>query len=104
MAEVDTKELQEFIREAISQIKEGAKGHIISKPVEFEVAVAKTTTAEGKMGIKVLGIGGVDGGGSITTESTSKMKFEISIREDDDYVGGVTSMGSGSDLLDTYDQ
>jgi hypothetical protein len=48
MADTDTKELQEFIREAISQIKEGAKGHTISKPVVFEVAVAKTTTVRVK--------------------------------------------------------
>jgi hypothetical protein len=70
-----SNELQDFVDEALRQIVAGVKAMQFYKPVDFEVAVAKTTTAEGKMGIKVLGVGGVDGGGSVTTESTSKLNL-----------------------------
>jgi hypothetical protein len=52
------------------------------------------------MGIKVLGVGGADAGGSVKTESTSKMKFEIAIHDDDDRVGAVITGGDQQEMLD----
>jgi hypothetical protein len=93
----NNNELQDFVKEALRQIKDGSSGHKIYDPVEFEVAIAKTTTANGKIGIKVLGVGGVDGGGELKTESISKMKFKVHIKNPEDFVGGVTT---GQNMLE----
>lgn len=94
------KELQEFVREAISQLLAGSKGHTIAEPVEFEVAVTKVTTTNGKLGFKVIGIGGAGGGMEVRAESVSKIKFKISV-DDGEPVGAIVTMG-GPDIPDRF--
>lgn len=73
-------ELKFFIQESLRQIQEGSVGHHPTGDVEFEVAVAKTQEANGKLGITVLGIGGGGAEGRITNENISKIKFSVRLK------------------------
>lgn len=72
-------ELQEFIQETLRQIQMGTFGHTVMGDVDFEIAVAKTTSADGKIGVTVLGIG-AGAQGQIKTENISKVRFSARIK------------------------
>ena len=73
-------ELKEFVEETLKQVQEGSKGHTPTGDVEFEVAVAKTREANGKIGISVLGFGGAGTEGKIKDENISKIRFSVRVR------------------------
>ncbi len=67
------RELEEFIRESLAQIDAGLGNQYKPKEtIEFEVAVTKTTTKGGKLGIKVA-----EAGISSSDQVTSRIKFEV---------------------------
>lgn len=77
----NTNELKDFISESLRQIREAITGSLsVDKGiVRFEIAVTKKDIGGGKVGIKVLGIGGeIDE--SSTVENASKIMFETYIR------------------------
>lgn len=75
-------ELKEFIKDTLRQINEGKGEHVIDKGiVRFELAVVKKTTKEGKINVGVLGIGGGAGKGEVSDEKTSKIFFEIYVKQ-----------------------
>ncbi len=82
MAE-DNNELNDFISESLRQIREAHtdKLKVDKGIVRFEIAVTKKDMAGGKLGIKVLGVGGEVGKDS-TVEHASKIMFETYIDQD----------------------
>jgi len=71
--EVDSKELQEYIKSALTAIKGGldGTGFKIRKPVEFNLAV--TNTVEGGGGMKIF-IAKAEG--KLKSEEISHIQFE----------------------------
>jgi hypothetical protein len=84
----NNNELKDFISESLRQIRESHtnKLSIDRGIVRFEIAVTKKDIGGGKVGIKVLGIGGEIGKDS-SIEHASKIMFETYIEQDsnDDY-------------------
>jgi hypothetical protein len=57
--------------------------------VDFDVSVAAEATAGGKAGIRVLSIGGIEGGGERKSQESSRVKFAVHVRiPDGDKVKG----------------
>src|SRR3989344_8908871 len=77
--EVDSKELQEYIKSALTAIKGGldGTGFKIRKPVEFNLAV--TNTIEGGGGLKIY-IAKAEG--KLKSEQVSHIKFEAQIKRE----------------------
>lgn len=67
-------ELEEFIRNVLLQIENGAEvgKRSFKDAVEFEVSVSKTEKLEGNVKIYVA-----QGGGEISRESIAKIKFQV---------------------------
>lgn len=76
----ENNELKDFISESLRQIREahGDKLRVDKGIVRFEIAVTKKDIGGGKVGIKVLGVGGEVGKDS-TVEHASKIMFETYI-------------------------
>lgn len=76
----NNNELKDFISESLRQIREAHtdKLSVDKGIVRFEIAVTKKDIGGGKVGIKVLGIGGEVGKDS-TVEHASKIMFETYI-------------------------
>jgi len=72
-----TDELKAFVQETIRQVQEGSAGTRPVGEIDFEVAVAKTQEADGKVGIVVIGIGGAGAKGKMKDEYISKVKFSV---------------------------
>jgi len=72
-------ELQQFIQETLRQIQAGTVGHLNMGDVDFEIAIAKTVAADGKIGVSVLGIG-TGATAQIKTENVSKVKFSTRLK------------------------
>ncbi len=70
-----SNELEQFVKETLRQIEAGTTGHFNTGDVDFEIAIAKSTTKEGNVDVKVLGIGG-----EWKTESVSKVKFSTRLK------------------------
>lgn len=71
--EIDSKELEEFVRSACQSIEKGIiQGYKLTAPIKFEVAVVNEKKAEG--GIKLFVVGA---SGEYKTEQISKITFEI---------------------------
>ncbi len=85
----NNNELKDFISESLRQIREAHtdKLSVDKGIVRFEIAVTKKDIGEGRVGIKVLGIGGEIGKNS-TIEHASKIMFETYIDQngEDDYL------------------
>jgi hypothetical protein len=65
----------------------GTSGHFTI--VDFDVSVAAEATAGGKAGIRVLSIGGIEGGGERKSQESSRVKFAVHVRiPDGDKVKG----------------
>ncbi len=77
-------ELKDFISESLRQIRDahGEKLTVDKGIVRFEIAVTKKDIGGGKIGIKVLGIGGEVRKDS-TVEHASKIMFETYIEQDE---------------------
>lgn len=73
-------ELKSFVQETIRQVQEGSVGTTPIGEIDFEVAVAKTQEADGKIGIAVIGIAGAGVKGKIKDEYISKVKFSVRIK------------------------
>ena len=71
------EELEAFVQESLRQISKGSVGNTLTGDVEFEVAITKVQEADGKVGIKVIGIGGAGTRGKIKSEHLSKIKFSV---------------------------
>ena len=71
---IESKELQEYIKSSITAIKEGVEGtgFEIEKPIEFNLAVINTT--EGGGGLKIYV---VKAEGKLKSEEISHIKFEV---------------------------
>lgn len=67
-------ELEEFIRNVLLQIENGADvgKRSFKDAIEFEVSVSKTEKLEGNVKIYVA-----QGGGEISKESIAKIKFQV---------------------------
>jgi hypothetical protein len=65
-------ELEEFVRETISQIESGAGGRGIKGTIDFKLLVAKTKKVGGGLKTYV-----VSGDGSISSEKTHEIKFSV---------------------------
>jgi hypothetical protein len=72
--EIESKELQEYIKSSITAIKKGVEGtnFRIIKPIEFNLAV--TNTVEGGGGLKIY-IAKAEG--KLKSEEISHIKFEV---------------------------
>lgn len=81
----NNNELKDFVSESLRQIREAHtdKLSVDKGIVRFEIAVTKKDIGEGKVGIKVLGVGGEIGKDS-TIEHASKIMFETYIDQNDD--------------------
>jgi hypothetical protein len=73
-------ELKDFVQETIRQVQEGSAGTLPVGEIDFEVAVAKTQEADGKVGIAVIGIGGAGVKGKVKDEQVSKVKFSVRLK------------------------
>lgn len=80
----ENNELKDFISESLRQIREAHtdKLQVDKGIVRFEIAVTKKDIGGGKVGIKVLGIGGEVGKDS-TVEHASKIMFETHIDQNE---------------------
>lgn len=76
----DNNELRDFIRETLRQIQEGTIGHTNAGYVDFEIAIAKTTTASGQLGVTVLGIVKTGAEGELKRENISKVRFKTQLK------------------------
>jgi hypothetical protein len=78
MNNIESKELQDYIRSSITAIKEGVEGtgFKIMKPIEFNLAV--TNTLEGGGGLKIYV---VKAEGKLKSEEISHIKFGYSLHE-----------------------
>lgn len=81
----ENNELKDFISESLRQIREAHAGklQVDRGIVRFEIAVTKKDIGGGKVGIKVLGIGGEIGKDS-TVEHASKIMFETYINQNEE--------------------
>lgn len=81
----ENNELKDFIAESLRQIREAHNGKLLVEKgiVRFEIAVTKKDMGGGKLGVKVLGIGGEIGKDS-TLEHASKIMFETYIDQSDE--------------------
>ena len=72
--DVESKELQEYIKSSITSIKDGVEGtgFRIVKPIEFNLAV--TNTVEGGGGLKIYV---AKAEGKLKSEEISHIKFEV---------------------------
>jgi len=71
---IDSKELQEYIKSSILAVQTGVEGtnFKIVKPIEFNLAV--TNTSEGSGGFKIYV---VKAEGKLSSEEISHIKFEV---------------------------
>ncbi|MFH2061451.1 MAG: hypothetical protein ABIJ43_00540 [Candidatus Beckwithbacteria bacterium] len=67
-------QLEEFIKNVLTQIEKGAEigKRSFKDAIEFEVSVSKTEKLEGNVKIYIA-----QGGGEINKESVAKIKFKI---------------------------
>lgn len=85
MAE-QNNELKMFIEETLRQIVEGKGKHdLYGSEVQFEIAIGKTTTTEGKVSVGVLSVikAGTEGRGEHKSENVSKINFKILLNTDE---------------------
>lgn len=75
-------ELRDFIQETLRQVKEGVGEHSVHDQVHFKIAIAKTRTGEGKLGIAVLGIGELGGKGEVKIEHASEVGFSVDLKRE----------------------
>lgn len=73
----NNNELHDFIQETLRQVKEGIGEHSVHDQVHFKIAIAKTKTGEGKLGVAVLGIGELGGKAEIKIEHASEVGFSV---------------------------
>ncbi|KKU88436.1 MAG: hypothetical protein UY16_C0007G0017 [Candidatus Gottesmanbacteria bacterium GW2011_GWA2_47_9] len=78
----NNNELATFIRETLRQVKEGVGEYPLHDQVHFKIAIAKTTTGEGKLGVTVLGMG-VGGKGEVKIEHASEVGFSVNLKQTD---------------------
>lgn len=74
-------ELKDFIQETLRQVKEGVGEHRVHDQVHFKVAIAKTRSGEGKLGITVLGLGELGGKGELKIEHASEVGFSVDLND-----------------------
>lgn len=78
----NNNELRDFIQETLRQVKEGVGEHSVHDQVHFKVAIAKTKTGGGKLGITVLGVGGIGGKGELKIEHASEVGFSVDLKKE----------------------
>ena len=78
-----SNELRDFIKETLRQVKEGVGENFVHDQVHFKVAIAKTKTGEGKLGVMVLGIAGIEGKGEVKIERASEIGFSVDLKNED---------------------
>lgn len=79
----NNNELRDFIQETLRQVKEGVGEHSVHDQVHFKIAIAKTKTGEGKLGVAVLGIGELGGKGEVKIEHASEVGFSVDLKRED---------------------
>lgn len=84
---IEQIELEEFVRNVLTQIESGAQvgERGFKDAIEFEVTVSKTQKLGGNVKIYVA-----SGGGEVNRESVAKIKFQIFPKYPKDDLGAIT--------------
>lgn len=88
----NNNELQKFIENALNQIRAAIGTNHISDPIEFEIAVTKTSKTEGEVGIAVAGLDVAD-----NREHYSKIKFQVYLKHQE---GSLSNSITSKETLD----
>ena len=90
-------QLEEFIKNVLTQIEKGAEigKRSFKDAIEFEVSVSKTEKLEGNVKIYVA-----QGGGEISRESIAKIRFQVFPKyPDNERVGVIIHSQESNELI-----